>query len=414
MRDNSIYDYDPSIIYLRQACQTLSDQSKAEIIEMYIDQINTPDSQKFIFYEPLSKSIHFLIKDIDQPQLKADLWAKIIKNYLKSPEPDNLDFLYMLLTDKQGVLSSITSDHLNDTEVEQLMTTYMSGINSNPDYTFASALNAIRKAIETSPTNLNHLERLQKIMYRLLGTSKDKPLHMNLESVYQSINFDEYPKNQEAQAQEENILHETFNNGQGTIVSLAQGTGRFLELYKQLGYSNIIGIDISSTNLQTASEKPISQDQSVNLIQGDWEQIPLANESVDALECIGRNLPHTEDPYKLGLVIKELNRICKPGATILVDFPNPEIGQYKQAVESTRSRLREFNVPEYHIEKTWSIVDSPDGQNYYNRFTPPPKDIIKLFQQEGFELISQTTKSIPNMPEDQNIYFAFNKKYDPK
>ncbi len=414
-KDDFRYDYDPSIIYLCQACSSLPDQSKAEIIEMYLDQINSPESQKLIFYEPLSKSIHFLIKEINQTQLKADLWAKVISNYLKSPDPDDLDFLYMKLTDEQGMLSSISSDKLNETEVEQFITTYILYASGNSDYTFASILNAIRKAVENSDIQtLPHFNRLKKIMHRLLGTSEDKPLHMNLESVYQSINFDAYPKNQEAQIQEEDILRQTFNKGQGTIVSLAQGTGRFLELYKKLGYSNIIGIDISSTNLQTASEKPISQDPSVNLIQGDWEKIPLANESVDALECIGRNLPHVENPYRLDRVIEELNRICKSDATIIIDFPNPNVGQYEQAIESTRSRLREFNLPEDHIQETWSIVDSPDGQNYYNRLTPPPEDIIKSFELKGFELISQNTKPIPNMPEDQNIYFVFKKKYDLK
>jgi len=95
------------------------------------------------------------------------------------------------------------------------------------------------------------------------------------------------------------------------ILDVACGTGRFFYLY---GNRKIYGIDISKDQLAEARKK----DQKAILKICDAENICYLDNFFDVV-ITSQFIEHIPQ-YKQ--VIKEMVRVCKPGGTLIIDFPN--------------------------------------------------------------------------------------------
>ncbi|PYS13943.1 MAG: hypothetical protein DMG15_09605 [Acidobacteria bacterium] len=103
----------------------------------------------------------------------------------------------------------------------------------------------------------------------------------------------------------ENILAELTE--QRTVVDLGCGTGSFhYEVYR----CQVIGIDLTVPSGIKSSH--------VSFVQANSAQIPIANNSVDAVVC-HHTLEHFDD-YRTTLV--EINRILKDGGLVWIAVPN--------------------------------------------------------------------------------------------
>ena len=112
------------------------------------------------------------------------------------------------------------------------------------------------------------------------------------------------------------FLHETLwdeSQLKGKLVLDAGcGSGRFSEIALNLG-ARLIAIDYSSA--VDAASQNLSSD-SLLIAQGDLADLPLPNESLDFVYCIGV-LQHTKWPEK---IVAELLRCLKPGGEITLTF----------------------------------------------------------------------------------------------
>lgn len=68
-----------------------------------------------------------------------------------------------------------------------------------------------------------------------------------------------------------------------TLVDMGCGAGDCLDLYKKMGAARIIGIEPSSTMREEAKKTVAKTCSSVDLLAGQWNQIPLADRSVDII-----------------------------------------------------------------------------------------------------------------------------------
>lgn len=88
---------------------------------------------------------------------------------------------------------------------------------------------------------------------------------------------------------EQKILHKIINSfkDKSTILDLPIGTGRFLPFYKNKSHT-IVGIDISDDMLSNAKSysTELGIKDTIKLINGDAEKIPLKKNSVDHVVCI--------------------------------------------------------------------------------------------------------------------------------
>jgi 2-polyprenyl-3-methyl-5-hydroxy-6-metoxy-1,4-benzoquinol methylase/uncharacterized protein YbaR (Trm112 family) len=112
------------------------------------------------------------------------------------------------------------------------------------------------------------------------------------------------------------FLHETLwdeNHLTGKLVLDAGcGSGRFSEVALALG-AKLIAIDYSSA--VDAASKNLNSG-SLLIAQGDLAELPIPNESLDFVYCIGV-LQHTKEP---GKIVAELLRCLKPGGEITLTF----------------------------------------------------------------------------------------------
>jgi len=138
------------------------------------------------------------------------------------------------------------------------------------------------------------------------------------------------------------------------VLDLGCGYGRYTTIIKKYA-SNVIGLDISRRWLNyLKNEKGIS-----NIIRADAHNIPLKNETFDVIVSIG-----LFEYINRKIVIKEMNRILKPTGLCIISVPN------KYSAGRIVGKL---------ICKVFRGEYSPNE--------PSRKEMLKLFEDNGFELI---------------------------
>ena len=105
--------------------------------------------------------------------------------------------------------------------------------------------------------------------------------------------------------------------GGKTVLDLACGTGRWLERLRAQGCRSGVGIDRSRAMLRVAGGKSAIRGR---LAGADCETLPFSGASFDLVIC-SFALGHVED---LGSVARELARVTKIGADVLVSDLHPE------------------------------------------------------------------------------------------
>jgi SAM-dependent methyltransferase len=97
------------------------------------------------------------------------------------------------------------------------------------------------------------------------------------------------------------------------IADLGCGSGVFTELLRCAGYSSV-GLDISPKLILLGRQKYIG----LELIEGDAENLPFDNESVDGI-LLNNFVHHFPDPHRLAV---EVHRVLKRGGRFVAIDPN--------------------------------------------------------------------------------------------
>jgi ubiquinone/menaquinone biosynthesis C-methylase UbiE len=94
------------------------------------------------------------------------------------------------------------------------------------------------------------------------------------------------------------------------IVDLACGAGSFLsDLKATFPRADLCGLDLSEAYLRQAAAR-----SGVRTVQANVEQLPFADNSIDALSCI--YLFHELPPRVRPIVAAEMARVLKPGGVL--------------------------------------------------------------------------------------------------
>jgi SAM-dependent methyltransferase len=97
------------------------------------------------------------------------------------------------------------------------------------------------------------------------------------------------------------------------VVDLGCGSGAFTELLREVGYSSV-GVDISPKLVAIGRNKY----PGLELIEGDAERLPFANESFDGV-LLSALVHHFPDPRRLAA---EVRRVLKPRGRFVAFDPN--------------------------------------------------------------------------------------------
>ena len=99
---------------------------------------------------------------------------------------------------------------------------------------------------------------------------------------------------------------------QGRVLEVAIGTGRNLPHYP--ADITVTGIELSPAMLAIATQRAADLDRSVDLHEGDAEQLPFADASFDTVVC-ALSLCTIPDP---AAAIGEMKRVLAPGGRLLL------------------------------------------------------------------------------------------------
>jgi 2-polyprenyl-3-methyl-5-hydroxy-6-metoxy-1,4-benzoquinol methylase len=145
------------------------------------------------------------------------------------------------------------------------------------------------------------------------------------------------------------------------------GTGYGLEILAEAGTVALTGIDLSEEALVAAQVR--AERSGAQLAQGDLQDLEFPDDSFDVVVCF-ETIEHLESP-ELG--IAELRRVVRPGGTLLISSPNPDV--YPSGNEHHLNELRpeelrgivakHFPVTRMYLQQAWlgSIIEAvdPDG-----------------------------------------------------
>jgi SAM-dependent methyltransferase len=130
------------------------------------------------------------------------------------------------------------------------------------------------------------------------------------------------------------------------IMDMGCGPGYFLDLMKERGYTNLIGVTLSEVDTK------ICRDKGHNIKQYDMSFIPqkdgFHDESVDFIFC-RHALEHS--PYPV-ITLAEYNRLLKDKGKIYIEVPSPDC-----------DRKHEYNLNHYSILgiKMWDALFTRTG-----------------------------------------------------
>jgi len=171
------------------------------------------------------------------------------------------------------------------------------------------------------------------------------------------------------------------------ILDVACGTGRFFYLYEN---RQIFGCDISKDQLREAKKK--SPD--ATLIVADAEKLPYPDNKFDIV-ITSQFIEHIPQ-YKN--ILKEMARVCKPGGSIIADFPNKHSLTYLPTkARIFTGKLRHLNL--FTKEQIKNLADelNLEIKNIENTVVISP-NLFPAFCLPGINRINeQLIKKFPNL-----------------
>jgi SAM-dependent methyltransferase len=126
----------------------------------------------------------------------------------------------------------------------------------------------------------------------------------------------------------------------GALLDVGCGSGRYLDLMRSLGWSRVVGVDISERAVANA------RSLGVEAYAGDLAEIGFPESSFDAVS-LSHTLEHVYDPAKL---LAEVRRVTAPGGRVAIVVPNARslsaqiLGTYWLGWEAPR-HLTNFSPP---------------------------------------------------------------------
>ncbi|MGQ0645404.1 MAG: class I SAM-dependent methyltransferase [Elusimicrobiota bacterium] len=101
------------------------------------------------------------------------------------------------------------------------------------------------------------------------------------------------------------------------VLDVGCGAGNLLE---RLDAGRLAGLDLSDTLLEKARQR-LSGRPEAQILKGDAETLPFPDAGFDRVVC-SETLEHVRRPEA---VLKEIHRVAKPGARVVITVPNERV-----------------------------------------------------------------------------------------
>lgn len=149
-------------------------------------------------------------------------------------------------------------------------------------------------------------------------------------------------------------------NERSRIVDVGCGTGRHAAAISAHGH-RVLGLDLSRDLLQRARARCCD----ALFVRADMRRIPVRRATVDAVVSFFTSFGYFDDDAENRSVLREMARIMKPGARLLIDFLNARYVQDNLVAESVR-RIDDIEIH----ERRWTTPDDRRVEKEVTIFRP--------------------------------------------
>lgn len=233
----------------------------------------------------------------------------------------------------------------------------------------------------------------------------DKEAITNLRKFYQeNIKFEEYKVNERMNEREVELLKSLIGKDE-KVLEMGCGAGRLITELTKDGY-DLTGYDFTKRHVEITKEAIERTGQEAKVFQGDWHNNALANESLDAVYSLGRNILHDYSIVDQVQLFREANRILAHGGRFIFDIANREKGGYKKMAEGYANEMEKRGIRNFRYG---SIYDSPDGEHFATRYAYSHEDIEELARLTGFRIVKVEKLPLETGQGDENLYYVLEK-----
>lgn len=240
-------------------------------------------------------------------------------------------------------------------------------------------------------------------IFEYMGFDSQNPEIDMVSSLYEKIDFSNYKPNSELLGFEIDLLGSELK-GKEKVLDVACGTGRHMEQLDNQNGTHIIGVDIVKKHIDGIKSKNPDADARL----ASWFDLPLPDESIDAAYCLGRSFAHNTTIPDAVTCLAEIRRVLKDDGCIILDLPDPDVGEYKEDIETTLKIAKERHLKGY---LPGMIIDSPDKEHYIDRYIPHPYYFEAIARIAGFraeKIAEKKYKGVTGI-ENNNIYWRLKK-----
>ena len=163
-----------------------------------------------------------------------------------------------------------------------------------------------------------------------------------------------------------------------------------------------MGVDLVAEHVQAVRER----DSEAEVVLASWRNLPFTKDEFKGAYVMGRSLLHEYEVEGMVLALREIGRVT--GGKIVLDLPNADKGHYLKERKRFAKAVEKLGVSYY---EGGAIVDSPNGENFFDRLAPSEAQFRAIARLAGFEarVIERREYTDEEGEENENVYWRLTK-----
>ncbi|MFO7916994.1 MAG: methyltransferase domain-containing protein [Anaerolineae bacterium] len=182
------------------------------------------------------------------------------------------------------------------------------------------------------------------------------------------------------------------------FLDLGCGAGRYLQVFRKLGLTRLVGLDLSEALLKVAAEKLATPEQretpqeDIQLVRADMRAIPYRNYFA-AVASLFTSFGYFGEDEENAAVFREVYRVLKPGGKFLIDYLN-RYHVLRHLVPCDEDRfcagyvrnVRYLSQNGRRVEKDTLFVNLEGKENVFHESVRAyrPSEIVVMLKDAGF------------------------------
>ena len=186
----------------------------------------------------------------------------------------------------------------------------------------------------------------------------------------------------------EKYVFEKYLQKDDSILDLGCGTGRTTFALYQLGYTNIIGLDLTPEMIAEANKLNTHFKTSISFIIGDATDLPFGKCQFDAVIFSFNGIMSIPQSSKRKKAFEEISRVLKRNGKFIFTTHDREADENYFEFWKEQEKIWQAGQQRKELYEFGDLITSSKNESSEIFIHIPNKaEVIKLFEKEGFQLL---------------------------